>query len=59
MFNPNIYERVKHKIVKKIQRYYAPIRRKHLDNTDFTIISNNCWGGLHMKAMVYKSKAQQ
>lgn len=23
----------------------ASIRRKKLNNTDFTIISNNCWGG--------------
>lgn len=59
MFNPSMYERVKHKIVKKVQRYYAPIKRKHLDNTDFTIISNNCWGESHMKDMVYKSKVQR
>lgn len=46
MFNPNVFERVKHKIAEKIKRYYAPIRRKRLTNTDFTIISNNCWGGV-------------
>ena len=24
----------------------APLKRKKLNNTDFTIISNNCWGGI-------------
>lgn len=59
MFTPSMYERIKHQIAKKTQRYYAPIKRKRLNNTDFTIISNNCWGELHMKDMVYKSKVQQ
>ena len=59
MFNPSMCERIKHKLLKKTIRYYAPIKRKRLNNTDFSIISNNCWGGLHMKDIVYKSKAQQ
>lgn len=25
-------------------KYLSKIRRKKLTNTDFTIISNNCWG---------------
>lgn len=33
----------------KIRRFYirktAKLRRKKIDNSDFTIISNNCWGG--------------
>lgn len=33
----------------KIRRFYmhrtAKIRRKKINSTDFTIISNNCWGG--------------
>lgn len=45
MFNPNTYERIKHKIIKKMQKYYAPLKQKQLNNMDFTIISNNCWGG--------------
>ena len=40
----------------KSRRYYvattARIRKKELNNTDFTIISNNCWGGL-----IYQSYA--
>lgn len=27
-------------------KLFAPYRRKRLSNTDFTIISNNCWGGV-------------
>lgn len=29
----------------KTDPYLGPIRRKKLKGTDFTIISNNCWGG--------------
>ena len=46
MFNPSMCERIKHKLLKKSLRYYAPIKRKRLNNTDFSIISNNCWGGI-------------
>ncbi len=45
MFNPNFFERLKHKLVSKVQKYCAPMKRRYLNNTDFTIISNNCWGG--------------
>lgn len=44
MFNPNFFERLKHKLVSKVQKYCAPMKRRYLNNTDFTIISNNCWG---------------
>lgn len=29
----------------KLNPYFAPMRRKRLKTTDFTIISNNCWAG--------------
>lgn len=35
-----------HRIEVKTRPFLAPIRRKRLNNTDFTIISNNCWGGI-------------
>jgi len=39
-------ERLIHKVkIKIIEPLFAPFRRKKLTNTDFTIISNNCWGG--------------
>ena len=34
-----------HKVERAIIKRTAPGRRKKLNNTDFTIISNNCWGG--------------
>lgn len=46
MFKPTIRERLIHKIAVKTQRLLAPIRRKQLASTDFSIISNNCWGGV-------------
>lgn len=30
---------------KKLNTILGPIRRHSLNRTDFTIISNNCWGG--------------
>lgn len=33
------------KIREKLNPFLAPLRRKKLKNIDFTIISNNCWGG--------------
>ena len=38
MFNPSIYQRVKHKIIKKIEKYYAPLKQHQLNNTNITII---------------------
>lgn len=44
------YEGLRLKVLKVRRNLFADIRRKGLENTDFTIISNNCWGG-----MVYES----
>lgn len=46
MFKPTITERIVHKIDMKTMKMFAPYRRRQLSNTDFTIISNNCWGGV-------------
>lgn len=35
-----------HRIEVKMRPLFAKFRRKRLENTDFTIISNNCWGGI-------------
>ena len=41
---------LKERILRKVKSYIEPLtvslRRKKLNNTDFTIISNNCWGGM-------------
>lgn len=42
----NVWERIVHKIKIKTMPLFAPMRRKKINNTDFTIISNNCWGGI-------------
>lgn len=39
-------ERALHKVDEMTRPILAPIRRKELNNIDFTIISNNCWGGV-------------
>ena len=44
------YEGLRLKLLKPIRIKLSNIRRKALKNTDFTIISNNCWGG-----MIYES----
>jgi uncharacterized protein (DUF1919 family) len=44
------YEGLRLKILKFCRVGLANYRRKKLKNTDFTIISNNCWGG-----MIYES----
>lgn len=46
MFDPGIIARVQHWINGKMQRIFAKKNRIKLNNTDFTIISNNCWGGI-------------
>ena len=38
-------------------KYLSKIRRKKLTNTDFTIISNNCWGGTYIDDMVFRITA--
>lgn len=44
MFKPTFKERLNNKIEEKTNWFFAPFRRKKLNNTNFTIISNNCWG---------------
>lgn len=39
-------ERVLHRLREEMYPILAPIRRKKLINRNFTIISNNCWGGV-------------
>lgn len=41
----NMLMPIKLKIREKLNPFLAPMRRRKLNNTDFTIISNNCWGG--------------
>lgn len=45
MFNPSIKERIINAIKMRIMKFTASSKRKQLNNTDFSIISNNCWGG--------------
>lgn len=44
------YEGLRLKVLKYWRVKFAPNRRKQLKNTDFTIISNNCWGGMIYEA---------
>lgn len=46
MFNPSLLERIIHKIKMKMMPFQASFRRRKLKSTTFTIISNNCWGGI-------------
>lgn len=46
MFNPSNVDRIYHFIDTNTRKYRAKKKQKKLNNTDFTIISNNCWGGL-------------
>ena len=45
MFRPSVSERLIHTFDMKTRNFFSGKRRKKLNNTDFTIISNNCWGG--------------
>ena len=48
MMNKTIYALYNEKRIKLRERnnkFFAPIRRRHLKDKDFTIISNNCWAG--------------
>lgn len=44
------YEGIRLRILKIRRKLFANIRKRNLHNYDFTIISNNCWGG-----MIYES----
>lgn len=46
MFKPEISERIIHKLDMLTMGLFSPFKRRRLTNTDFTIISNNCWGGV-------------
>ena len=43
---PTIIDRIHHHIDNWTKSYYAPQLRAKLVNDDFSIISNNCWGGV-------------
>lgn len=44
--NHSLYERIVHKLKQKTNPFFAKSRQKRINNNDFTIISNNCWGGI-------------
>lgn len=46
MFNPNIIERLWHYWHLKTMPIRSRRKNKLLNNKDFSIISNNCWGGI-------------
>ena len=48
------YEGLRLKVNKEIRKHYCKKWSDELDNKDFTIISNNCWGG-----MIYESYGMQ
>lgn len=46
MSDVSLIEKIIHKVDEKTVPILSNQRRKRLNNTDFTIISNNCWGGM-------------
>lgn len=40
-------------------KFLCDIRKNQLNNTDFTIISNNCWGGVYIEDIIYHIHHQQ
>ena len=46
MFEPTLKDKIEKRIQKQLKPVLLPIRRSKLKTTDFTIISNNCWGGV-------------
>jgi len=57
VFEPSITERILHKYHNNIRKRKAPILNKQLNNVDFTIISNNCWGGIVYEAYNLKKNS--
>lgn len=49
LFSPG--ELIVHKAKKIMVPIAAGLNRKKLNNMDFTIISNNCWGGYVMNTL--------
>ncbi len=45
MFRPTLLERIAHKVDEKTIPLFADFKRAKLNNTDFTIIYNNCFLG--------------
>lgn len=43
---PTIFDRIYHQVDLNTKKILAPYKRKKLGCLDFTIISNNCWGGV-------------
>lgn len=46
MFKPTLINRIEKGVSDIISPVMIPKRKRKLVNTDFTIISNNCWGGI-------------
>lgn len=42
----SLLARLKVKIEKNTNFLFFKLRQKQINNLDFTIISNNCWGGV-------------
>lgn len=57
--NISTIELFKHKFKKITVPIMAGINRKKLNNCDFTIISNNCWGGYAMNTLIYPRIVQR
>ena len=53
------YEGLRLKLLHYWRIGLADYRRKQLKSTDFTIISNNCWGGMIYEVITCLSKRLQ
>lgn len=47
------------KLREELNPYFAKFRIKRLKTKDFTIISNNCWGGMFIVILIYHMILQQ
>ena len=45
MFEPTFIDKVEKRIQKQLNPILIPMRRNALTTEDFSIISQNCWGG--------------
>lgn len=45
MFNPTLRQKLIHQYEIKTRKIRAKMKRNQLVRDDFSIISNNCWGG--------------
>ena len=46
MFKPTVMDKLAKRMELKLRPVLIPVRRSQLKSTDFSIISNNCWGGV-------------